>query len=111
MTYTVAATKANEDIKEVEEVRKYGNSEREVIEGGSSQTWTIVRGNLARYVNIVMMHHEDVPTDTNSLGVRQKIERINEYLKKSTIDHSSSFPSWKVLKAETVPQISPMEMR
>ena len=38
MTYAVAATKANEDTKEAEEVRKYGNSEREVIEGGSSQT-------------------------------------------------------------------------
>ena len=70
----------------------------------------MVVGNLARYVNIVTMRHADVPTDTNSLGVRQKIEQINECLKKMTTDHSSRFPPWKVLKAETVPQISPREM-
>ena len=66
MTYAVAATKTNKDTQAAEGVRKYGNSEREVIEGGSSQTWTMVEGKLAIYVNIVIMHYQDVPTDTNS---------------------------------------------
>ena len=66
---------------------------------------------MARYVNIVTLHYEDVPSDTNSLGVRQKIKRINKCLKKTTTDHSSGLPPWKVFKVETVPQISPREMR
>ena len=102
---------AREGKSEAVWIRQWGNSEKEVREEGSSKTWKMVGGNLGRYVNIVTMHHEDVPTDVNTPKAKWAVNKANECLKKTTTDTSQLHPPWQVLRIEPVPQISAREMR
>ena len=71
----------------------------------------MVGGNIGRYVNIVTMHHQDVPTDVNTPTAKWAVNKANECLKKTTTDTSQSHPHWQVMRIEPVPQISAREMR
>ena len=47
---------------------------------------TMVGGNLRRYVNIVTIHCQDVPTDVYTPKAKRAVTKANEWLKKITTD-------------------------
>ena len=110
-TYAYRLASAMEEKSKGVWIRQWGNSEKEVREEGTSKTWTMVGGNLGRYINIVTMHHQEVPTDVNTAKVKWAINKANECLKKTITDTSQSHPPWQVLRIEPVSQISVREMR
>ena len=102
------AEKAKEK-EEIEEKLKYGATEAEVVAEG--QAWSLAAGTSGRYLDIVTMHHADVPHDATEPAIKSKIAQIHDCLKKLTTGSNLGNPPWKVLKAEPIPHISKREMR
>ena len=73
--------KANQK-EEIEEKLKYGATEAEVVAEG--QAWSLAGGTSGRYLDIVTMHHADIPQDATESAIKAKIAQINDCLKKLT---------------------------
>ena len=95
--------------EEIEEKLKYGSTEAEVVAEG--QAWSLAAGTSGRYLDIVTMHHADVPQDATEPGIKSKIAQVNYCQNKLTTGSNLGNPPWKVLKAEPNPHISKREMR
>ena len=102
------AEKAKEK-EEIDEKLKYGATEAEVVAAG--QAWSLAAGTSGRSLDIVTMHHADVPQDATEPAIKSKIAQINDCLKKLTTGSNLGNSLWKVLKAEPIPHISKREMR
>ena len=57
----------------------------------------MVGGNLGRYINIVMIHYQDVPTDVNTAKAKWAVNKAIKCLEKTTTDTSHSHPPWQPL--------------
>ena len=64
--------------------------------------WSLAAGTSGRYLDIVTMHHADVPQDATEPVIKSKIAQINECLKKLPTASNLRNPPWKVLMAEPI---------
>ena len=89
-TYASQLASTTEEKSEAVWIRQWGNLEKEVREEGSSKAWRMVGSNQGRYVNIVMMYHQDVPIDVNTPKAKWAGNKADECLKQTTTDTSQS---------------------
>ena len=94
-------------VKEDKQTANWGMMEEEAKQ--ETQAWYEVR-TKGKYVNIATAFYEDVPTNPNDERYKKKMAKVNEILQKWTLAEVEVQPTWRVVKVEPIPQISPREV-
>ena len=62
-------------------------------------------------MDIATAFYEDVPINPNDERYKERMAQVNEILEKLTSAEGGVQPTWRVVKVEPIPQISPREVR